>query len=166
LNPQPLPPRAQEWRVAQGNYQIYLIWRSALDLKLRTDWMEPAHIGVTLERFATRRPLPYPQEPAHWFDAQSLMAPEEIVLIQAIDQVYPDLKLADRITANRSAARQIGPGVREPAHFRAGIREPAHFFRAGIREPAHLAQLDRAALSERAVDMLSQVAEMLRQAGF
>ncbi len=126
LNPQPLPPRHAELKVTATSYNLYLIWYSALKLRLRTDWMEPAHVTIPAEQALVRPPVPYPREPAHWFDAGSFLPQEELVLIDAIDTVYPELKLADRITATRNLARALRPGVREPAHFRAEIREPAH----------------------------------------
>lgn len=125
LNPQPLPPRP-EFKLSGTSYNLYLVWYSALKLRLRTDWMEPAHVTVTAEQAAARRAVPYPREPAHWFDAGSFLPQEELVLINAIDTVYPELRLADRITATRNLARALRPGVREPAHFRPEIREPAH----------------------------------------
>jgi hypothetical protein len=155
LNPQPLPPRSDEFSVSASSYNLYVIWYSALKLRLRTDWMEPAHVSITAEQALARQPMPYPKEPAHWFDAGSFLPQEELVLIDAIDTVYPELKLADRINTTRSLARQLRPGVREPAHFRPEIREPAHF-----------QTTDKAAVAERAVEVLSQIAELLRRAGF
>jgi hypothetical protein len=165
LNPQPLPPIAEEIRLSAGTYNVYLIWYSALKLRLRTDWMEPAHVSIGVEQAAARRPMPYPQEPAHWFDAGSFLPQEELVLINAIDTVYPDLRLGDRITATRALARQPGPGIREPAHFRPEIREPVHF-RPEVREPVHFQTTDKALAAERAVEVLSHIAAILRKAGF
>lgn len=133
-------------KITPGKYPIYLIWYPALKLKLRTDFMEPAHLAP-----GVREPAhfaPGVREPAHWFDAGSAIAGEEAVLIHAIDEVYPELRLAERVSAARQASRGFGPGVREPAHFFApGVREPAHLgpgvrepahFGPGVREPAHL----------------------------
>ncbi len=165
LNPQPLPPMQEKLKVSASSYNLYLVWHSALKLRLRTDWMEPAHVSITAEQAAVRPPMPYPQEPAHWFDAGSFLPQEELVLIDALDTVYPELKLAERINTTRSLARALRPGVREPAHFRPEIREPAHF-RAEIREPAHFRTEDKAVVAERAVEVLTQIAEVLRRAGF
>jgi hypothetical protein len=154
LNPQPLPPVAEKVRLSAGTYKIYLFWYSALKLRLRTDWMEPAHVSVAAAQAQSRPPMPYPQEPAHWFDAGSFLPQEELVLINAIDNVYPELKLADRITATREVSRLLRPGVREPAHFRPEIREPAH-------SPTS----EMALTAERAVEVLSQIAAVLRRAG-
>jgi hypothetical protein len=170
INPQPLPPRSEKFHVSANSYNMYLVWYSALKLRLRTDWMEPAHVSISADQALAQQLRPGVREPAHWFDAGSFLPQEELVLIDAIDKVYPDLKLADRITASRSLTRPIGPGVREPAHFRAEIREPAHYlpgvrepahFRPGVREPAHFHSTDKAAQV-----LLSQIAEVLRQAGF
>jgi hypothetical protein len=61
---------------------------------------------------------PEVQEPAHWFDAGIALAKEEEILIPAIDEVYPELKLAERIALGRQERRFRIPGIREPAHFR------------------------------------------------
>lgn len=59
------------------------------------------------------------QEPAHWFDPGIATAVEELVLIEAIDRVYPELRLVDRVAFVREALRKrVRPEVMEPAHFR------------------------------------------------
>ena len=158
LNPQPLPPGSEEFSVSAGSYKLYLIWYSALKLRLRTDWMEPAHVTITAEQ-ALAQPLPYPQEPAHWFDAGSFL-PQEGLRADRRDRHRvsgAEARGADKYT--RSLARLLRPGVREPAHFRPEIREPAHF-RTGVREPAHFQSTDKAVVAERAVEVLSQIAEL------
>lgn len=110
--------------VSAGTYKLYLLWFEALKLKLRTDWMEPAHFRM--QRFVSRirpelvaRVRPEVREPAHWFDPGTAIAAEEAVLISVIDEVYPELRLADRIASYREVLRrQVRPEVREPAHFR------------------------------------------------
>ncbi len=137
LNPQPEPPAA--WPVAEGTYKVYLIWRAALRLKLGTDWMEPAHFRTDWMEPAHFRQLGAIQpeataartqealarvrwdvrEPVHWFDPGIAMTAEEAVQIQAIDQVYPELHLVERVEYYRqSAGRAVRPEVMEPAHFR------------------------------------------------
>lgn len=114
--------------VPAGTFRFYLIWYDALRLKLRRDWMEPAHVlqglltsfaGQTTQAAAVR---PEVREPAHWFDPGFALAIEDAVVISAIDEVYPELKLAQRIAADRLAIRRIRPEVMEPAHF-AGLKE-------------------------------------------
>lgn len=121
--------------VPQGSYRFYLIWYNALKLKLRRDWLEPVHViqgllgsiaaqqGGGVEAHSLVRPEV--REPAHWFDPGVAIAIEDAVVISAIDEVYPELRLAERIAADRLAIRRIGPGVMEPAHFRdfLGARE-------------------------------------------
>lgn len=123
----PLP---DPWKVAAGSYNLYLIWFDALHLKLRTDWMEPAHFFK--ERLTTdiraksvagiggkalKQGWEW-QEPAHWFDPGIAIAVEELVLIEAIDRVYPELRLVDHVAFVREALRrQVRPEVMEPAHF-------------------------------------------------
>lgn len=137
-------------KVEAGSYPVYLLWYPALKLRLRTDWIEPAHLGPGVREPAHLSPgvrepahfVPGVREPAHWFDAGTAISGEEAILINAIDEVYPELRLVDRVSAARQAGRTFGPGVREPAHLaaalRPGVREPAHFI-PGVREPAHLA---------------------------
>jgi hypothetical protein len=52
-------------------------------------------------------------EPAHWFEP-GLAAVQDKVVIAAIDEVYSDLRLAERIASVKVAVR---PEVMEPAHF-------------------------------------------------
>ena len=118
-------------KVKAGDFNLQLLWFEALKLKLKTDFMEPAHFhwmepahfpsaGIRpdiLQQLTTRVP-PEVQEPAHWFDAGIALGKEEEVLISAIDEVYPELKLADRVGASRLESRFRVPGIREPAHFR------------------------------------------------
>ena len=82
---------------------------------------------------------------------------EEAILIAAIDEVYPELRLVERVSAARQVRRGlIGPGIPEPAHLAQltpGVREPAHqpgvlepvHIGPGIREPAHFQPADRMA---------------------
>jgi len=138
--------------VAAGKYNVYLIWYPALKLRLRTDFVEPAHFrtaqpAVQPQLAAATKLVPGVREPAHWFDAGVALAGEEAISIAAIDEVYPELRLAERVSAARQASRGIlGPGIHEPAHFLdlfrslpqlgPGVREPAHPS-VGVREPAH-----------------------------
>lgn len=46
-----------------------------------------------------------PPEPAHWFDRGSLISELDQVLIVALDEVYPELKLLDRINSARQLSR-------------------------------------------------------------
>lgn len=115
--------------VTAGSYRLYLIWSDALLLRLRTEWMEPAHIfqvaGFLTQPQAQATQLrPEVMEPVHWFDPGIALEVEERLLISAIDEVYPELKLVDRLTTFREALRRpVGPGVKEPAHFRLPGRE-------------------------------------------
>lgn len=152
--------------VAPGTYELYLIWYDALKLKLRTEWMEPAHVfrpwlepahffrfPFDVERAqAARARVPErsavvweSHEPAHWFDPGMALSQREAVLITVIDEVYPELQLVERLAGSRQAARvAVGPGVREPAHFR----------------------LRSEAVTQPAVDVLSELAAVLRRYGY
>ena len=156
--------------VGNGKYNLYLVWYPALKLRLRTDFMEPAHLSgggtfASQPQLAAARVVPGVREPAHWFDAGVAIAGDEAVLIAAIDEVYPELRLVERISAARLTRRgligpgipepahlaQLTPGIREPAHITPGVREPAHqpgvqepaHTWPGVREPAHFQQIDR-----------------------
>jgi hypothetical protein len=137
-------------KASPGSYRFYLIWYDALALKLRRDWVEPAHVLQTLAS-AIARPgltaseigavIPECCEPAQWFDPSITLAVEDVLSISAISQVYPELRLAERVSADRMLIRQIRPHVMEPVHFSPYVREPAHFLqsmvRPEVREPAH-----------------------------
>jgi len=113
--------------VPAGTYRFYLIWYDALKLKLSRDWLEPVHViqgllgslvsqpGTTVSAYSLVRPEV--REPAHWFDPGVSIAVEDAVVISAIDEVYPELRLSERIAADRLAIRQIRPEVKEPAHY-------------------------------------------------
>jgi hypothetical protein len=105
------------WKVAAGSYQLYLLWSDALRLKLGTAWVEPAHFTVPQlgPQIEAARVRPEVLEPAHWFDPGAAIAVNDRVLIEAIDTVYPELRLADRVALTRKLVR---PEVIEPAHFR------------------------------------------------
>jgi hypothetical protein len=106
------------WKVAAGSYQLYLLWYNALRLKLGTAWVEPAHFTVSqlgAAQAQAERVRPEVLEPAHWFDAGAAIAVSDRVLIEAINTVYTDLRLADRVALTRKLVR---PEVLEPAHFR------------------------------------------------
>jgi hypothetical protein len=111
--------------VPAGAYRFYLIWYDALRLKLRRDWIEPAHVIRGLLESLVAKPVaefkavrPEVREPVHWFDPGVAIAIEDAVVISAIDEVYPELRLAERIAADRMAIRRIRPEVKEPVHFR------------------------------------------------
>jgi len=112
-NPDPVP-----WKVGAGSYQLYLLWHAALRLKLGTAWLEPAHpphSQLEARQVQAGRVPPEVLEPAHWFDAGVAIAASDRILIEAIDTVYPDLRLAERVALTRKLVR---PEVMEPAHFR------------------------------------------------
>jgi len=118
-----------------GPYNLYLFWFEALKLRVRADWIEPAHFrvrpdligleetlmtggeSVSLEPGAVATPvIPLPPPGP---GQVSLMDPDEKALLLAIDEVYPELRLADRMAFYRETARRrVSPDVTEPAHFR------------------------------------------------
>jgi len=106
-------------KAAAGHYNIHLIWLAALRLKLRTDWMEPAHflsprvISAVQGQLFTKVVSDIP-EPVHWFDPGIAISEMDAVQIVAIDTAYPELELANQIAAYRDRLRTVGPGVQEP----------------------------------------------------
>jgi hypothetical protein len=89
-------------------------------------WMEPAHpvyqSPAELKRTEAARMFEH-QEPVQWLDKANLIAQEKSVLLSAIDEVYPELKLGERMNKARYATstNQLAawPGIREPAHMMA-----------------------------------------------
>ena len=139
---------------------------NALKLKLRKDWLEPAHfvradIGQSIVVATTVRPEV--QEPAHWFIPGERLSVDEKVLISVIDEVYPEPRLADRISATRQMIRQVQPEVMEPAHLRPGGAETAlreigqlvRRIRPDVMEPAHFRLTER--------DFLTEIESVLRK---
>lgn len=152
INENPLP------ITKPGSYTIYLIWVPALKLKLRKDWLEPAHWkGIAAQRLSERAQMAATEkvaglvweshEPAHWFNPTITMADEEALHISLLDEVYPELRLIDRVAAARQAMpqiAQIAPEVQEPAHFRQIV----------------------AAIPELPKEMLAELAQVLRRYGY
>ncbi len=141
-----------------GKYRLYFLWFEALKLKMRADWIEPAHHKFPLrcKRWELVRPpsidwiepahpplqwgkrcveweFGYPHwldwvEPAHVppdvIDPRDKIDPhpdpwQDKVVIAVIDEVYPELRLIERLAKlNEIARRRVRPEVIEPAHFR------------------------------------------------
>ena len=168
-------PTAAGKHVAPGTYNLHLLWYPALKLRFRTEWMEPVHPGtgwkepVHFGGSGWKEPVHVKPseiaasiqgelatsfvgrvgghgEPVHWFDPGYVIAAEEAVLIHAIDEVYPELRLADRVSASRQAARGfVPPEVHEPAHFQ---------------------QLEKALESEKGGQIAKELAALLRRYGY
>jgi len=110
--------------VSAGTYRFYLIWYDALNLKLRFDCCESVHIlqgllGSLVSQqvgvAASALVRPEVKEPSHWFDPGMAIAIEDAIVIMAIDEVYPELRLAERISAGRLAISRLWGG-RSPWH--------------------------------------------------
>lgn len=168
----------QPARISGGSYSLFLIWHDALKLKLKADWIEPAHfrqfdpglLRAEAVETAAAQLAPGIREPAHWFHAAALLDREEEILIAAIDEVYTDLKLAERVAVARRETMKYIPGVREPAHFRDIIDNlvdlrasgRAEKLIPGIREPAHFRRLLE---REDFVRLLTELADMMKKYG-
>lgn len=146
--------------IPAGRYKLYLVWYEGLKLKLRKDWLEPAHYlrpGI-LERFTEIAPVrPEVQEPAHWFHPALAIPVEDQILISVIDEVYPELRLAERVSLTRQLLRRVKPDVMEPAHFRPDLRaelvlrdiaQLLRRVRPDVMEPAHFRPVERNILAE------------------
>ena len=96
-------------------------------------WLEPAHpVFQTAEDFqkaveATTTAKTFEHtEPVQYLNRVSQIIQEKSLLVSAIDEVYPELKLAERLNKAQYAMsptlplpppRAVWPGVREPAHM-------------------------------------------------
>jgi hypothetical protein len=134
--------------VPAGTHRFYLIWYDALNLKLRFDCCEPAQIlqGL-LESVVSQRAgisasslvRPEVKEPPHWFDPGVAIAIDEALVIMAIDEVYPELRLTERISAGRLAISQFRRGAGPHTEM---VPFPVYFAeRFGSKEPDLLAKL-------------------------
>ena len=144
--------------VPAGTYRFYLIWYDALNLKLGFDCCEYAHVfqGLLASLVAPQAGFsasslvrPEVKEPPHWFDPGTAIAIEDALVILAINEVYPQLRLTERIKAGRLAMSQLrwgpwapwGTGPREmlPPYFaeRFGSPDPVPW----SREPDFLAKV-------------------------
>jgi len=165
-----LEPHPDPWKgVSPGAYKLYLVWYDALKLKLRKDWLEPAHYlrGDILDRITDVVPVrPEVMEPAHWFHPGMTIPIDDQILISVIDDVYPDLRLAERISLTRQSLRKVRPDVMEPAHFHPSLRaelvlreisQLVRRVRPDVMEPAHFRPIDR--------DILAEIEALLRRSG-
>lgn len=134
--------------VPAGTYRYYLIWYDALNLKLRFDCCEPAQVlqGVLGSVVSQRAGIsasslvrPEVKEPPHWFDPGYAIAIDEALVIMAIDEVYPELRLAERISAGRLAISQFRWGAGPHTEM---VPFPVYFSeRFGSREQDLLAKM-------------------------
>ncbi|MGO8790781.1 MAG: hypothetical protein ACLQVL_25835 [Terriglobia bacterium] len=161
--------------VPAGTYRFYLIWYDALNLKLRFEWTEPPHLLQAV--LASQRAAisasslvrPEVKEPPHWFDPGIAIAVEEAVVILAIDEVYPELRLAERISAGRLAIRRSGwVGVREmaPVSFSEQlVSNEAELMRrpgwVGVREMVPLSFSEPLVSKEKESDLLAKIRALL-----
>jgi hypothetical protein len=92
-------------------------------------WLEPAHpVFQTATDFQTAVEAKKFEhtEPVQYLNRVSQIIQEKSLLVSAIDEVYPELKLAERLNKAQYAMsptlplpppRAVWPGVREPAHM-------------------------------------------------
>jgi len=95
--------------VPSGNYRFFLVWSSALQLKFHAPDPSPQErvaepiYSMLRQPQVTTTPGYEWMEPAHWFDPRVALAVDDVVAISAIDTVYPEFRLAERISANRGS---------------------------------------------------------------
>jgi len=120
--------------VSAGTYNLYAIWQAALSLVLQHYWLEPAQPGTVLGtgelQLQAFKRAPGTQEPAHFLDAAIQLTAEDTIVIAAIDQVYPELRLAERIAHARTATRPFYPPQER-------IQNPPYQAFAYVKEPPH-----------------------------
>ena len=161
--------------VTPGSFSLFLLWYEALKLKLKADWIEPAHFIPGQYRDIIQEAVPSElapgvREPAHWFDAGIALAKDEELLIAAIDEVYTDLKLSERIAVVRRENLKYVPGIREPAHYRTLIEDviatrAARQLVPGIREPAHFRKFADLLDREDATKLIAELTDVLKKYG-
>ena len=146
----------EDW-IDEGEYKIYLFWFEALKLKIRTDWIEPAHYErVTSFKYSDliesgkireRKPVkPDVTEPVHWFDPSIQTSINEVILISVIDEIYPELRLVDKISSFRRTRR--------------------HLVRHEVKEPVHSRRIEYGPGLDKVGELLSELSSVLRQYGF
>ncbi len=119
--------------VRAGTYEIKLLWLEALKIKIKTDWVEPAHFRSYDRLFSVKRKEldPYVHEPVHYYPGLELDV-EAQLLAHVLDEVYPELKIADRIKMDKEILAQGGYYRSDPtpqpikAKF-SPWQEPVHF---------------------------------------
>ena len=100
-------------------------------------WLEPAHpvfqtaadFQKAVEATATAKTFEH-TEPVQYLNRVSQIIQEKSLLVSAIDEVYPELKLAERLNKAQYAMSptlplpppRAWPGVREPAHMMAAAQ--------------------------------------------
>jgi len=134
-----------------GIHKLYVFWYGALKLKLGTDWVEPAHFREVIWDV---------REPAHWFDPGIAIDQEEAVLISVIDEVYPELRLVDRVSYYRQGLGRMGQTI--------GAFEPQTGLTPGMAgpnpEPAAVGSGPQPA--QPPAQMFTELATLLRRYGY
>ena len=94
-------------------------------------WLEPAHpvfqTAADMQKAGEAKTFEH-QEPVQYLNRVNQIIQEKSILVSAIDEVYPELKLGERLNKAQYAMsptlplpppRAAWPGVREPAHMMA-----------------------------------------------
>jgi len=176
--------------VRAGTYEIKLLWLEALKIKIKTDWVEPAHFRSYDRLFSVKRKEldPYVHEPVHYYPGLELDR-EAQLLAHVLDEVYPELKIADRIKIDKEMLLAQGryyktdptpePSTatfspwQEPAYFSDRIPEisnrlkPLRYYRDWV-EPVHFRENFAERYTPRGLDenALRELSSVLRKYGY
>jgi hypothetical protein len=133
--------------VPAGTYRFYLIWYEALNLKLKFDCFEWAPWPLFESRLSQQAGIsasalvrPDVKEMVPWLDPGLAIALDDALVILAIDDVYPELRLVERIHAGRLAVSQFAWRGRPPWY--SSEQAPVSYSEQLVsREPELLAKL-------------------------
>ena len=105
------PPHLRPGKQALAKQMLRTHWMEPAHPK--THWMEPAHVLQEINPKLNVKDIASiiweAHEPAHWFDKGALIGVSEAVVIEAIDEVYPELRLVERISRYRGAEVELNP---------------------------------------------------------
>lgn len=157
---------------------VHTLWMEPVHYPGCRPWLEPAHpvfqTVADLKKAGEAKMFEH-QEPAQYLNKINQIIQERSILVSAIDEVYPELKLGERLSLAQYAMsptlplpppRAAWPGVREPAHVMA--LQPG-WSRGPSPEPWRLAMAEIAQVLERygprpepwKYQLLSEIASVL-----
>lgn len=109
----------------------HMPWTEPVHYPGSRPWLEPAHpvfqTAADLKKAGVEKAFEH-TEPVQYLNRVNQIIQEKTILVSAIDEVYPELKLGERLnkaqyamsqTRPLTSSRAAWPGVREPAHMMA-----------------------------------------------
>jgi hypothetical protein len=110
---------------------VHTPWMEPVHYPGSRPWLEPAHpvfqTAADLKKAGVAKAFEH-TEPVQYLNKVNQIIQEKTILVSAIDEVYPELKLGERLnkaqyamspTHSLPSSRAAWPGVREPAHMMA-----------------------------------------------